>query len=377
MKNKMMKNKRIKKVPVTAVRRAFYAAAGGILFISAVIAGVRLLPPETRMEEETEYIYEVSADISYRVKLLPNQLFSEEWLEEGGVYSGKLTDQIEVTLTADFTGSAQAAVAGAYTVTGIVEGYRETKDSRKVIYERRFPIKEGQAAEDGTGGSAIREAVSLRMERYKQAADEADIILGEAPARRFYLLFEGAFASDTRFGDVQEPFSLSLQIPIQKQEGLYEISGPEPFKKTGQLTSQKEVLAAGPPSEAWLIGIWAALSLAAVIWTLFFTRRPNEEEAYFRQCKTLLRKYGSRMIQLKRMDRKWEDHGTEVSDIENLVLISEEIHRPVCYSPDEKGLPEYGILYVPDEENGYVLRLKKPRTPLEADKKEESGIPES
>lgn len=369
----MMKKKRIKKVPVASGKKAFCTAAGSILFAGAVIAGICLLPPETRMEEKTEYTYKVSADTSYRVKLLPNQLFPEEWMEEDGLYSGKLTDQIEVTLTADFAGSLQAAAAGTYSVTGIVEGYRETKDSRKVIYERRFPIKDGQAAEDGRGGSAIREVVSLRMAQYKQAADEADIILGEAPARRFYLLFEGNFVSDTQYGNVKEPFSLSLQIPIQKQDGFYEISKPDPFSKTGQLTSEKEVVTAAAPSEVLLIGILAVLSLAALIWILLFTRRPNEEESYCRQVKTLVRKYGSRIIQLKQIDRKWADQAIEVSDIENLVLISEEIRRPVCCRLDEKGLPEQGILYVPDEKNGYVLRLKKPSATLVVDEKEKSS----
>lgn len=364
-------DKKKRKIPVA--KRPFCIAAGGMLLAGAAAAGICFLRPAAVMEEQTEYTYKVSADASYRVKLHPNRLYSEEWMEEGRVYSSILTDRVEVTFTADFTGTPPGEASGDYTVTGVIEGYQESKDSRSIIYERKYPMQKGQAAADENGGAAFKTTVPLDMEQYRQAAEEADLILGGTPARRFYLLLEGSFSSETPYGDVREPFSLSLSIPIHKQEGFYEIPGPEPFSKAGQLTSKKEVAVPVRPDSVLLIGAWAVLSLALCIWLLFFTRRQDEEEIYCRRWNTLMRKHASRMVRLKQLDRKRTDQAAEVFDMDDLILISEELHSPVCCSLDESGLPEGGILYVPEGENGYILRLREPSGTLVADGGKESG----
>lgn len=364
-------DKKKRKIPIA--KRPFCIAAGSMLLAGAAAAGIYFLRPASVIEEQTEYTYQVSADASYRVKLHPNRLYSEEWMEEGRVYSSILTDRVEVTFAADFTGTPPGAASGDYTVTGVIEGYQETKDSRSVIYERKYPMMKGQAAADENGGAAVQAVVLLDMEQYRQAAEEADLTLGGTPARRFYLLLEGSFSSETPYGNIQEPFSLSLIIPIQKQEGFYEIPGPEPFSKTGQVTSKKEVTVPVRRESILLIGAWAVLSLALCVWLLLFTRRPDEEEIYRRQWNTLMRKHASRMVRLKQLDRKRTDQAAEVFDMDNLILISEELHSPVCCSLDERGLPEGGILYVPEGENGYILHLKEPSGTLVEDGGEESG----
>lgn len=365
--------KKKERFPITSIKKVFCTAAGSILFAEAVAAGIYILPSKTTTVEEAQYTYKTIADVSYKVKLLPNELFEKDWMEEGGLYSTRLTDSIETRFTADFIGSSPESVLGNYNITGIVEGYQDIKDSKKIIYERKFPIREGKALDNGQGGASVSEVVSVAIEPYKQAAEQAESILGATSARRFYLLFEGNFISDTQYGKAEERFSLALQIPILKQDGFYEISKPGTFSKTGQITSAKKITVAANPVHIVLIVIWGALSLTVILWALFFTRKPNAEEYYRLKCKELMRKYGSRMIQLKQIDKEWAENTVAVADMDNLVMISEEIHRPICYSLDENGLPKSGILYVPDGEKYYVLYLQDNPTTLVVDIKAESS----
>lgn len=365
-----------RKIPLTAGKRMICVAAGILSLAGAIVCGIRCLPDRMTMEEQTDYTYVVSADSAYRVRLIPNELYEEEWMEEGGLYSSHLTDEIEVSLNASFSGSAPAAAGGTYTVTGIVEGYQEGKNGRRTIYERRFPLKRGEALENGKGGADIQENVSLRLEPYRQAAAQADVILGAAPARRFYLLFEGSLQAGTEYGKAEEPFSLSLQIPIQEQNGFYEITKSEPLSRQGKITSQAEVRTSPAPFLAPAIGIWAIGSAAVVLWVLLGTRIPDELEEYRRQGREILRKYASHMIQLEHLDESILGQGTEVADVQNLILAAEEIHRPVCYSLDGDGLPKGGVFYIPDGDRGYVFRMKRPMTPdttFVAGRKEKSG----
>lgn len=367
------KRKSPTRIPLSTFRRAILGTTGTVLLLGALTCGYRILQPGTSMVEHTDYSYSASAELSYRIKLVPNELYENEYLEEGGLYSTILTDHIEVSINASFAGSAPAETSGTYTVTGVVEGYQDTKDSKRVIYERRYPLKDGMAAKEGSGNAVIHDVIYLDMAPYRQSADQADIILGAAPARRFYLLFEGIFKTATEYGTAEEPFSLQLQIPIQSQGGLFEILKQNPLNKTGQLTSQTEVTIPVNPVIAVLTGVWAAASLGLILWILLGTRRPNEEETYNYQAKALLRKYGSRMICLSQADSRVLSRGIEVSDVDALMLIAEEIHRPVCYSLDENGLPRDGMLYVPEGERCYIFRQKRPAVPnttLEVDEKE-------
>lgn len=383
------KKKGGRRVPVPALRRMILGAAGTIFLAGSLFGGFKSVHPGTRRADHTDYKYSVNADSSYRVKLRPNALYEEEWLEEGGLYTSVLTEQIEVSLTASFAGSDLADAEGSYEITGVVEGYQETKDISRVIYQRRFPLKKGTALADGTGGAAVEDSVFLDIEPYREAANEADRILGATPSRRFYLLFEGRFQADTEYGTVEEPFSVTLQVPIPAQGGMYEITKQKPFSKSGEITSQTEEAEPVNPGLTVLFGVCAAASLALLTWVLAGTRRPDAEEEYVLTVNALLRKYKSRMIRLNHTDFRDLEGGIQVADMEALVMVADEIHRPLCYSPDEKGLPKDGILYVPDKEQRYIFLLRRPEEPLisplrphnpphttlEVDEEKKSGIP--
>ena len=345
------------------VWRGICGAAAMVSMCGALICGFFILPPKVISEEHVDYSYLTSAELQYRVKLFPNELYDEQWRNEGELYSDLLTDRIEVTLNADFAGSAPAVTEGAYSVTGVVEGYQETKDSQRAIYERRFPLKSGRAEADTDMGAVIRDVISIQPRPYKQAADQADAILGATPARRFYLIFEGSFTADTEYGQAEEPFHIHLDIPIQDKGGFFEIVKPSAVSKQGQLTSESEVRVPADPVKALLIAAWTLVSLAGTVWILRGTRSFNEEEACLRQSKEIMRRYGSHMIRLNHMEAGLAARGTEVADVEALVLLAEEIRRPVCYIPDEQGLPRDGVLYVPDGEHGYVFKQKLPSRP--------------
>ncbi len=206
------------------------------------------------------------------------------------------------------------------------------------------------------------------MQTFKQAADEAESILGGSASRSFYVLFEGTFIVDTEYGKAEEPFSLALQIPIPKTAGFYEIENPGEFSKTSTISTSNDRKIGANPLHIILIFVWAMLSLALVAATLRFTRKPNEAEAYKMQWKEHMRKYGSRMVQLKDFDEAWLASAIEVEDMDNLVMLSEEMHQPICVSLDENGLPKMGVFYVLHADKSYFFRLEKVTTSLGVEK---------
>ena len=369
MKDKILvKRKIIAPVPITAMKKMVLLVLGGILFLGAVTTGFFQLKPKISTREEVLYTYKAVADAAYRVKLLPNTLFEQTWMEAGGVYSSQLTEYIEVSFQAHFEGSSGEEVLGEYEITGVVEGYQEVKDAKKTIYERRFPMKTGKLGKVATGSADIKEVVTVNPQTFRQTADEAESILGGSANRRFYLLFEGVFSSDTQYGKAEEPFSLELQIPIPKTTGLYEIELPQEVSKTGTITTSNEIREGARPLHILLITAWGMLSLLPLLGTLRFTRKPNEAEAYEMQWKDCLRRYGSRMIQLMALEENSLEGAIEVGDMYHLVMLSEELHQPICYCLEENGLPQKGMLFILSEKNSYFFKLEKVTTSLEVEK---------
>lgn len=348
--------------------------SGGISFAVAVLCGVCFLHPKTVSAEQTDYSCHMEAGVSYRVKIFPNALYEGEWMEEGRLYSSALTDYIEVKFQASATGSGPAAVSGDYTVTGVLEGYQEAKDSKKTIYEQKFPLKSGTVSDNGSGSGSIEDTLKIRRSVYQQAVDQAESILGTPTSKQFYLLFEGNFLSETEYGSLEKPFSVSLAIPVDKNSSLFEISKPDPWADEGTITSNVQVTEKPGTIPAVFTALWAVISVAFLLWAAVGTRLPDEEEKYTAYLKTVMRKYGSRLIRMERLYIPEPETCLEVSGINELIMISEELHRPVCYCADENGLPEAGFLYIKEAENCYLLRLKKSSSPSGAEKGDKGGM---
>ncbi len=362
-----------KKTALSKGKKRACIMIGGISFAAAVLCGVCFLHPKTVSAEQTDYSCHMEAGVSYRVKIFPNALYEGEWMEEGRLYSSALTDYIEVKFQASTTGSGPAAVSGDYTVTGVLEGYQEAKDSKKTIYEQKFPLKSGTVSDNGSGNGSIEDTLKIRRSVYQQAVDQAESILGTPTSKQFYLLFEGDFLSETEYGSLEKPFSVSLAIPVDKNSSLFEISKPDLWTDEGTITSNVQVTEKPGTIPAVFTALWAVISVAFLLWAALGTRLPDEEEKYTAYLKTVMRKYGSRLIRMERLYIPEPETCLEVSGINELIMISEELHRPVCYCADENGLPEAGFLYIKEAENCYLLRLKKSSSPSGAEKGDKGG----
>lgn len=362
-----------KKTALSKGKKLVCKTAGGISLAAAVLCGIRFLPPKTVSVEQTDYSCQTEAGVSYRVKIFPNALYEGEWMEEGLLYSSPLTDYIEVNFQASMAGSGPAVVTGDYTVTGILEGYQETKDSKKTIYEQKFPLISGKVSGNDDGSGYIEDTLNVRQSVYQQAADLAESILGTSTSKQFYLLFEGDFLADTDYGPLEKHFSLSLVIPIDKNSILFEISKPDAWSDNGTITSKVQVTKKTEVIPAVLIFFWAVISVIFILWAAIGTRLPDEEEKYISYLKSVMRKYASRLIRMEHAPVSVPEACFEVSEIDDLIMISEDLHRPVCYCADEKGLPREGILYITEGNNCCLCRLRKPSSPSEAEKGDKGG----
>lgn len=352
---------------------------GGILIAGILLAaagGIFLMQSRKLVEQQQEntlYSYQVTADSSYRVHLLPNELFPEEWLPEGNAYSEKLADYIEVTLKADMVGSKEASIHGDYQIEAVIEGFQTGADARKIIYEKRFPMKEGKVSQTASNQAFVEETVQMDLKEYRSYVDQAELALGGSTSKEFTLRMEGVFVIETGDGTEEKRFSYRLPVSLGMGNAFFSINKPKPVVEEGAIT---ETVSIQVKPEAGKLGLAVAAILAgaaAILFSIVVIRLPGEEEAWCMRMSDIMRKYGSRMVRLQTLPELGDKEQVHLESIESMILMAEEIRQPVFYSLDEDGLPQDGIFYVPDGTRIYIFQCRKPSTTLVVDETAESG----
>lgn len=348
-------------------------AAGGALLLLSAASLVYWLFPAKESVENTLYSYEVTADSSYRVHVIPNELYDNAWLDEGGVYPEALTDYIELNVKASLQGSAAAETSGSYQVKAVLEGYQNAAEKRQIIYEKQFPLKDGEITQTEDGQTAIEETLQIPLAPYRQQAARAEQILQTSVARDLYVDFTGKFTVDTAFGKKEQDFTYQVTLPIGTGTSIFGITKPQPFSKDGQITETKEIAKPVRFQNILLSALAAAAGCALLLFAFFFTRQPDEEEAWQTRMRSILRKYGSRMTRLERLPECGTKECIYVADIDSMVAMAEELRQPVFYSPDAEQLPRDGAFCISGPDRLYLYQVQRPHTTLVVDADAKGG----
>lgn len=383
--------------------RRFGVCAG----IFLVVFGIGLIRSGVRRQEEVQEkvlcSYELRTESSSRVHLLPNGLYGEPWLEAGNICASSLTDYVELVFSAGMKakkdqGSTSLAqeessgeektqdsqseetsvtLQGSGTATAVLRGYQASGDGKKDVYVQKTVLREQDAEVSDSAGGAAAQSVDItlriRPEDYLARAEEADRILGGSVSRELTILFEGSFQVEAAGKTEDESFSCEVSIPLAASGSFYEITPSEPDTKTGEITEKTTVT---KPVRAGRIAAGAAGILAGFIlgwFVLCMTCEPDERQQWVRSMRTLLRKYGSRLLCVEKLPDTDGKEVIRLCDIEGLIQAAEELRSPVLYAAEESGLPRDGRFLVSGEPCCYEVVLQAETAPLVEDEGDESG----
>jgi len=344
-------NKR--KVLKSSMRRALLVLSIILLAFAAYRLTV-VLTPEVKTQEDILYRYTVTADGQYKVYLKPNQLYSEKFLEENRLYSNALIEYLEVGFMAEFWGTETAEVSAKYSVEGIALGYQGGTNDRKIIYEQHFPIAEPKEI-IGTTALELFETVKVTLDPYREFVNDAELILGARSSKELQVVWSGVFTAKTEFGNIEEPFSFQLSMPMVNE--LFQINKQEPFSKQNNISKTQEVVTEINNFSLAVAVIVLVLGLLGLAGALVFTRRPNQDENKLIVFADIVRKHGSRII---RMDTLPQFGGNDlrfnIADLDSLVKLSDDVQKPICFCPDKTGMPVENLMFVMDGENYYAWK---------------------
>ena len=349
-----------------ALRRG--TALLGVLLVLA--GGVQIFQGLRKQEESQERVlgsYELRTEGSGRVHLLPNSLYEDAWRDAGQVCASSLTDYVELEFRAELNrkGTENMSVTGSGKASAILNGYQISGDSRKTVYEQTEILKEQDAAAGEQAGTDVVEfALQIRPSSYLARAEEADRILGGSVSKTLTVKFEGSFTVSSEKKTVEEPFSVSVEIPLLAAGSFYEITLPQPETVPGQIT---ETVSLARPVR-WrqaAVGAGGILAGAVLIWfVLWMTREPDEKELWERRMRSVLRKYGNLLAAAETLPEPEGKSVIRLQDMDSLLQTAEDLHCPVLYVPGENGLPDQGRFLVSGNRVCYEVRIQPEPGPL-------------
>ena len=321
---------------LTKNTRFFLYVLGGILcLVSAILLFINIRP-HTRTEEVVVNSYNITTGASYRVHLKENNVFEEEFLEEGRVYPSAITDFINIDFKSELAMTNALSISGDYIIQAVLEGYQTGKDEEKVsVYEKIYPIIEGRVIESVTSSASINESLSIDRATYRNYAQEIENALGGETGKNFYVELSGKYIVDGE----EKPFSYRIDIPINNDK-FYEIRKAEPVEDSGDI------------KESNLVNVMPAFSSYAIFILLlfvavrFFTANMEGKELEQKKLSELMRKYGSRMVCIENLPDISQKFEIRVKSITDLIELADEIREPVLYIEGEKELPKDGKIYI-------------------------------
>lgn len=354
--DKKQKKKTLLRKPMPSISRMITLSV--VIILLGIATVLAYLGTQERIEETEvlEYSYSFTGDSKYRVKFIPNDLYPEEWQDEGRVYSSKLTDVISVDFLAELKTSKDIVLTGDYYIEAVLSGFQKNEVNIP-IYDRKYRLKEGKITQELSDSVKIEENVEIHPIEFSTVVTQIEEILGGTTDKEFYLLFAGTVRIEDKDYPKEKSFEYKVNLPADMKNAFYSISKPEAIHETEEINISSSITYPYQTSYLVLAGFLGILGILGFIWIVVFTRKPNQQEFDKIKQRKVLHKNGSRMIAVREVPSTTTLEEIYIEDMESLFMVADEVRQPVLYSLGEDGLPKEGKYYLFVQNRVYIVSM--------------------
>ena len=87
-----------------------------------------------------KYYYNTNGQIDYKVYLLPNDFYEEEYLGMNKQYTSELIDYVDINLKYLYDGSQKSYINYNYDVTATIKGEYEKDEGKSEIWTKKYTL---------------------------------------------------------------------------------------------------------------------------------------------------------------------------------------------------------------------------------------------
>lgn len=302
------------------------------------------------------YSYTNKACVNYEVFLIENPIYSTESLGERNVYVTSLIDYINTVYKYEFTGDSPSEVSGKYNVIGILEGRINTEKGYKVLWQKEYVLQPETVFSENNKTVSIEQNIPINVKTYTDFTDLAVSTLKMNFKTMLTIYWDIFVEAKTDKGLVKENFSCVLEVPVGDK--YFEVGGNLIQEKTGGFEETEMVISPSYEKIMTLSKIGCMFCAVLLLFIIVFTAKVAQISKLEKAIKQIFKNHGSRMVASFSEVPAVSNIVIEVSSIDDLVKIADDVGRPILYR-NRSNIGEITSFYVIGDSVIYLLDVNK------------------
>jgi len=276
--------------------------------------------------EKVYYSYNSTGSIDYKVYLKPNSMYGEEYLEKDRYYIFKFIDRVDMDFKYNYVANKTANLNVEYNVRAYLQGLHGNEN--EILWSKEYVLipDKSFASENSTAEISVSLPVELdyysrvKEALYMESEVNAPVVLN--------VVFNIHTTAQTDKGTIEDVISPNLSIPIGstiiKMEGEPSVTGANRISETVKYRV---------PVNKGTVLLLAISAIIMIILTVFVGMAKTEAppDAFEKQITAIFKEYGERLAGMEHTISYHFSDVINVSSIEDMVKIADEIGQPVFY----------------------------------------------
>ncbi len=321
------------------LRKKYYNLFCILIIIICIVAGIfsftNIQKEQNKRKVQTKevFTYDSTGTLGYKIYLLDNEFYEEEYLEEDQSIVYSLIDKIKVNFDYQFAGSLAMNVKNNYEVTAKIKAsYTDNKTEEKIIWSKEYPVKEPTKNDTiNVKDFIMNDTFDIDYQQFKTIADTyrdsvgipVDSILDIAVKINYDCkvlpLVDRNYASQEQ---------MHLTIPLS--EAVVNIEKQELGNDSGNLIEKIQVENANEKAlsiSIVIVGLSIFLTLTMIL--LLLKRNRTDKSLYIQELERIMKSYKDIIVETDIRPNIDQLEKIYIKTMEDMVDLENELRLPI------------------------------------------------
>lgn len=355
------------KKSINRKQRIALIITGIMFFLALAFTAINSITnPGFKEENAVLFTGENNAEAGYNVFLKSNPLYDTLVLDKDNFVIKEFVDYIDTSFSYMYTGTEKARLTGDYEIIAMVECYTRENEEELIIWSKPYILSPRETFEKADADQYnINKNVSVHLDEYNNFATTISEVSKINASTRVTVYMNINIKAETEDGTVEEQLSPKIVIPLDTNYFRIRV-----INDAKPMTIEEPVQTQLPVNNTLVYSLTGAalLFLLMTLSLLIFTEG-TDPDSHEKMLNKIFKNHGDRLVALRGdVSAAWENE-FEVSSIEDLVRISDDLEKPILYKYNEN---RYDIqkFYVLNGKEMYILDISENIMKGEKDEKE-------
>lgn len=299
--------------------------------------------------------YQEKSSTNYKVYLLDNDRFKDEYLESGNSYIAKLVDYIDFTFRYSNIFNKNINGYYSYSVDTTIVGYKDSLEN--ILWKKKNTLVDDTVVVLNTLNKKIDISENIKVD-YKKYKKEFDLFNSDYNlSLSGYLLVEFKINMELDFNKVEETTNDEkvIKVIIPLDSDTFRIKTESPNNGVGSYDEFTDKLYVN--YLLLIIGLFClsvSISLLVVIIKLMIVISKKQSK-YLKELKDIQSKYGDIIINIDKFYNKKKYNLIYVENFNELMDVYDKVKMPISFKEVKKNYE--AIFLIIDDDNAWIYRM--------------------